>query len=475
MKRLNEVGLIFLMTVIVISGCMNKKSDKPNIILFMADDLGYGEVGCYGQNKINTPYIDRLAAEGIRFTQFYSGSPVCAPSRCVLLTGKHSGHAYIRNNQEVKPEGQLPIPENEITTAELLKSEGYTTAAIGKWGLGFPGSTGDPLNQGFDLFFGYNCQRQAHNYYPGYLWKNDQKIFLEGNDRGITGKQYAADLMEKEALQFIRENKDRPFFLYYPTPVPHLALQVPEESLTEYIGKWDDPPYDGKNGYLPHDHPRSAYAAMVTRMDLTLGRILNLINKLDLDKRTFVIFTSDNGASYLGGYDRKFFNGNGPLRSHKGYLYEGGIRIPMIVRWIGKIKPGQVSEYVGAFQDILPTIVDIAIGPENLPPSLDGISLKPTLFNRGDQEKHEFLYFEFPAYGGQQAVRVGDWKGIRTGLRKKDSNTSIQLYNLKNDVGETENVAAKYPEVVEQIKEIMKTARTESEAFPFPEIYAREM
>jgi len=263
MKRLNEVGLIFLMTVVVISGCMNKKSDKPNIILFMADDLGYGEVGCYGQEKINTPNVDRLAAEGIRFTQFYSGSPVCAPSRCVLLTGKHSGHAFIRNNQEVKPEGQLPIPDSEITMAELLNSEGYSTAAIGKWGLGFPGSTGDPLNQGFDLFFGYNCQRHAHNHYPGYLWKNDQKVILEGNNRGISGKQYAADLMEKEALQFIRDNKDHPFFLYYPTPVPHLALQVPEESLKEYIGKWDDPPYDGKNGYLAHDHPRSAYAAML--------------------------------------------------------------------------------------------------------------------------------------------------------------------------------------------------------------------
>ncbi len=465
---------MFLFGVVSI-GCVAQGQDKPNIILFMADDLGYGEVGCYGQSKIRTPHIDQLAADGMKFTQFYSGSPVCAPSRCVLLTGKHSGHSYIRDNYAVQPEGQLAIPKDEITVAELLKSEGYTTAVVGKWGLGAPGSTGDPLNQGFDMFYGYICQRHAHNYYPRYLWKNNKKVILEGNDRGLVGKHYAADLMEEEALKFIKFNENRPFFLYYPTPVPHLALQVPDESVNEYIGKWDDPSYDGKNGYLPHDHPRAAYAAMVTRMDRTLGRMLDLLKELNLDKNTLVIFTSDNGATYLGGYYREFFQGNGNLRSHKGYLYEGGIRIPMIVRWPGKIKPGTVSEQIGAFQDILPTLLDVAGSTDMIPANLDGISLKPTLLNEPDKNLHDFLYFEFPAYGGQQAVRLADWKGIRTGLKKKDSDPTIQLYNLKMDLGETNNVASENPDIVKQIKEIMKTSRNESEAFPFPEIEERNM
>jgi arylsulfatase len=451
-------------------GCKYQGNEKPNIILFIADGLGYGELGCYGQSKIMTPHIDGLAARGMRFTQFYSGSPVCAPSRCVLLTGKHSGHAYVRDNYAVQPEGQLPLPKDEITVAEILKSLGYKTAAIGKWGLGPPGSSGDPLNQGFDFFFGYNCQRHAHNYYPRYLWKDDQKIVLQGNDRGLSGKQYAADLMEEEALDFIRSNKDRPFFLYYPTPVPHLALQVPEESLTEYVGKWDDPPYDGKNGYLPHPHPRAAYAAMVTRMDRTMGRMLKLLKELNIDDNTLVIFTSDNGATYLGGYDREFFQGNGPLRSHKGYLYEGGIRIPLIARWPGMIKAGTINNQIGAFQDFFPTLIDIAGGLDKKPENLDGISLRPTLFGQSDGDSHDFLYFEFPAYGGQQAVRLGDWKGIRTGLKDKETDSSLQLYNLKNDPAESKNVADEYPEVVRKIEDIMKSSRVDSDKFPFPEI-----
>jgi arylsulfatase len=465
--------MLSVLILTVLCGCKTS-ADKPNIILFIADDLGYGEVGCYGQEKIKTPHIDQLAAEGMKFTQFYSGSPVCAPSRCVLLTGKHSGHAYIRDNYAVHPEGQLAIPKDEVTVAELLKSRGYITAAIGKWGLGSPGSVGDPLNQGFDFFFGYNCQRHAHNYYPRYLWKNDKKIILEGNDRGLTGKQYAADLMEKEALQFIRENNSNPFFLYYPTPVPHLALQVPEESLEPYVGLWEDPAYDGKNAYLPHPHPRAAYAAMVTRMDRTLGRMLKLLKELRIEKNTLVIFSSDNGATYLGGYDRAFFKGNGPLRSHKGYLYEGGIRVPMIVRWPGKITPGTVSDQIGAFQDILPTLLDITGGTEIIPQNIDGISLKPTFTGDNDIVGRDFLYFEFPAYGGQQAVRLGDWKGIRTGLKEKESDSSIHLYNLKTDLGESKNVAQENPEIIDRIKKIMQDSHQESKAFPFPELELRE-
>lgn len=446
----------------------SRSNSRPNIILFVADDLGYGELGCYGQDKIKTPHIDRLAAEGMKFTRFYSGSPVCAPSRCVLMTGKHSGHAFIRDNHEVKPEGQLPIPDESVTVAELLKANGYTTGIIGKWGLGFPGSEGDPNRQGFDFFYGYNCQRHAHNHYPRYLWKNDQKIDLEGNDRGLTGRQYAPDLMEKEALDFIRGNvqKEQPFFLFFATTIPHLALQVPEDSLNEYIGQWDDPPYDGKNGYLPHDHPRAAYAAMVSRMDRTMGRMLDLLKQLHVDDNTLVIFSSDNGASYVGGYDREFFRGNGPLRSHKGYVYEGGIRIPFIARWPGRIRAGQVTEEAGAFQDILPTLLDSAGLAQNIPPGVDGISLSPLLFNASAKQKHDYLYMEFPAYGGQQMVRLGRWKAVRQNLMKQPD-APIELYDLKNDLAEQHDVAANHADLVARCWEIMKKEHVASAEFPF--------
>jgi arylsulfatase A len=272
--------------------------NAPNIILILADDLGWGDLGSYGQTKIKTPHLDRLAAEGMRFTQFYSGSPVCAPSRCTLMTGKHGGHAYIRNNRETQPEGQWPIPASEVTIAELLKSRGYATGAFGKWGLGFVGTEGDPNKQGFDLFYGYNCQREAHNFYPDHLWRNSERVELEGNTRGLTGKHYSHDLIEAEALRFIRDNKDRPFFAYVPFTIPHLALQVPEDSLAEYVGKLDDQPYNGKNGYLPHPTPRAAYAAMITRMDRSVGRMMALLRELELDASTLVIFSSDNGGAF---------------------------------------------------------------------------------------------------------------------------------------------------------------------------------
>src|SRR5262245_11187620 len=346
-----------------------KARTKPNIVFILADDLGYGDLGSYGQTKIKTPHLDQLAAEGMRFTQFYAGSPVCAPSRCVLMTGKHGGHAFIRDNREWKPEGQYPIPAGEVTIAELLKEQGYTTDSFGKWGLGYPGSEGDPNKQGFDVFYGYNCQREAHNYYPDHLWRNQEKVMLEGNDRGLTGKQYSHDLIEAEASKFIRENKDKPFFAYVPFTIPHLALQVPEDSLAEYSGKWADPPYDGKNGYLPHLTPRAAYAAMVTRMDRSVGRILELIKQLGLDDNTLVIFTSDNGGAFgevtrdfefrpgrMGGTDYVYFGSTSKFRAFKGSVYEGGIRVPFIARWPGRIKAGVVSELPAVFYDLMPTL-----------------------------------------------------------------------------------------------------------------------
>lgn len=438
----------------------------PNVIFILADDLGYGELGCYGQQKIRTPNLDRMAAEGMRFTQHYCGAPVCAPSRCVLMTGLHTGHAAIRDNSAVKPEGQQPIPDETVTVAEVLKARGYATAAIGKWGLGPPGSTGDPNRQGFDLFFGYNCQRHAHNYYPTYLWRNDRRIELDGNDGGLTGRQYSADLCTAEAIRFIKENRHRPFFLYLPYTIPHVAIQVPEDSLAEYRGLWPDPPYPGDRGYLPHPAPRAGYAAMVTRMDRYVGQIFALLKELDLDGQTLVMFSSDNGPTHggVGGSDSEFFQSAGPLRGLKGSVYEGGIRVPLIARWPGKIKPASVSDHVCAFWDILPTVAEAA--GASTPPGIDGISFLPTLLGTGPQPKHEFLLWEFYGYGGQQAVRFGDWKGVRVNCHK-DPAGPIQLYNLKTDPAEKHDVADGHPEIVQKIQEIMIRQHTDSPLWRF--------
>lgn len=447
---------------------------RPNIVLIVADDLGSAELGSYGQKKIRTPHLDQMAAEGMRFTQFYAGSPVCAPSRYVLMTGKHGGHAYIRDNREVNPEGQFPIPAATLTIAEVLKSQGYTTGAFGKWGLGFVGSEGDPNRQGFDQFFGYNCQREAHNFYPDHLWRNDQKVILEGNSRGLTGRQYSHDLIETEALRFIRENRERPFFLYVPFTIPHLALQVPDDSLAEYEGKWDDPPYDGKNGYLPHPHPRAAYAAMVTRMDRSVGRLLGTIRELGLDQETIVIFTSDNGPTYdrLGGSDSAFFESAGILRGLKGSVYEGGIRVPLIVRWPARgagVAPGTISDLPAAFYDILPTLADLAGDSSRL--ATDGISLVPTLTGRGRQRHHRFLFWDFNGYGGQQAVRMGQWKGVRQNLEK--GSTEIELYNLRDDPAERLNVAAQHPRIIRELERVMRENHIPSPIFPVPVLDGR--
>src|SRR5262249_7707633 len=296
----------------------------------LADDLGYGDLGCYGQKKIKTPNLDKMAAQGLRFTQHYAGNAVCAPSRCVLMTGKHSGHAYIRNNTEMKPAGQQPIPADTVTIARLLRGAGYVTSLIGKWGLGMHDSSGDPQKQGFDHVFGYYCQRHAHNHYPTFLWRNAQKVPLAGNPGAATGEQHSHDLFEQEALDFIRKNKDKPFFLYLPFTIPHVALQVPQDSLAEYKGKWEDPPYKGGKNYQPHEYPRAAFAAMVTRMDRTVGRILDLLRALDLDDDTIVIFSSDNGpvGDGVGGSHSIFFSSAGVLRGFKGSLFEGGVRVP---------------------------------------------------------------------------------------------------------------------------------------------------
>ena len=440
---------------------------KPNIILFVGDDLGHSELGCYGQKLIRTPHIDRLSAEGIRFTQFYSGSPVCAPSRCVLMTGKHSGHAFVRDNKEIQPEGQLPIPADSMILPKLLKAESYATGAVGKWGLGFPGSGSEPERMGFDLFFGYNCQRHAHNHYPAHLWRNSKKVTIEGND-GISpvGKQYAGDLFEAEALSFIRANKARPFFLFYATTVPHLALQVPEDSLAEYRGQWPEKPYDGKNGYLPHATPRAAYAAMVTRFDRSVGRIMNAVKDLGLDGNTLVLFTSDNGSTYrIGGYDPEFFGGTGPFRDAKGQIYEGGIRVPLIARWPERIRPGRTSAHIAAFQDILPTMLEAAGAAGRVPKDVDGLSFLPAATGTGMQTPHPYLYMEFAGYGGQVMVRMSNWKALRRDLLK-NPDAPLEMYDLSLDVGEQNNVAGEHPEISRRARVLMKEAHRPSREFP---------
>jgi arylsulfatase A len=470
---------------------------KPNIVFILADDLGFGDLGCYGQKIIRTPNIDRMAAEGIKLTQHYSGNAVCAPSRCVLMTGKHPGHAFIRDNRSMQPEGQWPIPADEVTLAELLKSQGYTSGGFGKWGLGAPDTTGEPLRQGFDRWYGYNCQGVAHNFYPTYLWDDAKKVTLDNpafpskdtlkpdedpNDpksyARFSGKQYSADLIETQALEFIRKHKDKPFFCYCPTTVPHLALQVPDDSLQEYLGKFDDPPYAGKKGYLPHFKPRAAYAAMITRMDRGVGRLMDLVKELGLDENTIFVFTSDNGPlngnhEGLAGTDCVFFNSNRGLRNGKGSLYEGGIRAPGIVRWKGKIQPGATSDRVSGFEDWIPTLLELADASSATPKDIDGISFAPALLGKTQSER-PFLYREFPGYGGQQFVRIGDWKGIRQNMKpakKKGSDRAsltIELYNLKDDPTESKDVSAAHPDVVAKIESLMRQQHVASKDFAMP-------
>jgi arylsulfatase len=455
----------------------------PNVVLIMADDMGYGELGCYGQKIIKTPNIDDLAKNGVRFTDFHCGAPVCAPSRCVLMTGKHLGHAAIRNNRQVGnqfPElrkqygweepGQQPLPAEEVTVAELLKQKGYATGAIGKWGLGMCGTTGDPNRHGFDLFYGYLCQAHAHNHYPTYLWRNDKKETLPGNKGTATGETFAQDKFTEEAVKFIDAHKDGPFFLYLPFIIPHLSIQVPDDSLAEYKDKIPETPYKHTSkGYFKNATPHAAYAAMISRMDAAVGTVVDELKKHGLRDNTLVIFTSDNGPAWerLGGTDSKFFNSAGPLRSHKGSAYEGGIREPFIACWPGKIPGGRVSNYIGGFQDVLPTLCDLA--HVDKPTSIDGLSITPTLFNTGEQPEHKYLYWEFSGYNQQQAVREGKWKIIRSGVDIGDP--AYELYDLNTDIGEQHNVAAEHPDVVARLTKYAVEAHTPSKSFP---LLARE-
>lgn len=455
--------------------CAKRGNRKPNIVYILADDLGYGDLSCYGQKNFETPNIDKLAAAGMRFTQHYSGSTVCAPSRSSLMTGLHTGHTPIRGNKKAEPEGQVPLPAATVTIAELLKKSGYVTGAFGKWGLGAPGSGGDPNKQGFDEFFGHNCQGFAHHYYPHHLWHNQERILLEENEGAKEGI-YAPILIHQKRLQFIEDNQDHPFFLYVPSIIPHAELFAPEAYLAKYRGKFEpEKSYHGvdsgerfrRGAYGSQPEAHAAFAAMINVLDDQVGEIMAKLRELNLEQDTIIMFSSDNGPHLEGGADPDYFDSNGPLQGYKRDLYEGGIRVPFIAKWPGKIAAGSVSEHVSAFWDLLPTMCDI-VGIES-PRQTDGISFYPELIGKS-QEKHSYLYWEFHEQGGKQAVRMGDWKAVRLNIQKPEQDQSIQLYNLKDDLGETKNLADEYPEIVAKMAGIMKNARTKSDIFPLPEL-----
>jgi len=424
---------------------------KPNIIFILADDLGYGDVGCYGQKQIRTPSLDRMAAEGIRFTDAYAGSTVCAPSRCALMTGYHMGHALIRGN------GRVPLRPEDVTVAELLKQAGYATGIIGKWGLGEARSTGIPNRQGFDYWLGYLNQHRAHNYYPDFLWKNTEKFPLPNEvERNVATKrvQYSHDLFTKEALAFVERSKDKPFFLYLAYTIPHANNEAGRQGMEVPS---DEPYSDEKWPQQQKNH-----AAMITRMDRDIGRLLDLLEKLGIDDDTIVFFSSDNGPHREGGANPNFFDSNGPLRGIKRDLYEGGIRVPMIVRWPGKAKAGATSAEPWAFWDFLPTAC-AAAGIE-APKGIDGISMLPSIRGEPQRHRHEYLYWEFHERGFTQAVRMGRWKAVRKGTKEP-----IELYDLTKDIGEKNNIADEHPNVVAKVSEILKAARVDSKHWPIRE------
>ncbi|HEV2970165.1 MAG TPA: arylsulfatase [Pirellulales bacterium] len=430
-------------------------SNRPNIVFILSDDLGYGELGCYGQKLIQTPRIDRMAAEGVRFTDCYAGCTVCAPSRCTLMTGLHTGHCRIRGNAAV------PLLPDDVTVAKVLHAAGYATGIIGKWGLGGPDSSGIPNQQGFDYWLGYLDQVHAHNYYPDYLWRNEQKVPLPNVViKGVATKRvvYSHDLFAAEALEFVERHKSEPFFLYLAFTIPHAnneAFKAGQDGMEVP----DDKPYSDR------DWPRveKNKAAMITRMDADVGRLLDKLKALGLDERTIVFFTSDNGPHKEGGVDPAFFRAGGPLRGTKRDLYDGGIREPMIVRWPGRIAPGQTSDFVWAFWDFLPTAAELA-GVKR-PSGLDGISVDPVLLappgKAANVPPHEFLYWEFHEGGFLQAARMGRWKAVRTKLDRP-----LELYDLPADPGEATNLAEKHPEIVARIEAYLKTARTDSPQWP---------
>ncbi|WP_299800724.1 arylsulfatase, partial [uncultured Carboxylicivirga sp.] len=464
MKTISFIKPMSLMLLLLslLSACNVKKvreNSKPNVIYILADDLGYADLSCYGQTKFTTPNIDKLAAKGIKFTQHYSGSTVCAPSRSALMTGQHTGHTYIRGNKGHSNEGQHPLRTEDFTIAELFKQNGYATGAFGKWGLGYPNSSGDPIAKGFDEFYGYNCQRNAHSYYPWHLYNNNEKEILD-NNAGDKKGTYAPIPIHEKAMAFIEKHSDEPFFLYYPNVIPHAELEVPESYMEKYRGKYlPEKEFKGvtsKNkrfrngGYASQKESHAAFAGMINLMDEQVGEIVAKIEELGLTENTIIMFASDNGPHAVGGGDPEYFNSNGIYRGIKRDLYEGGIRVPFIVSWPETIAQGASSEHMSAFWDVLPTMADI-LGADQ-PTNIDGISFLPTLLGKPQQE-HEYLYWEFYERGGSQAIRKGNWKLVRTKVFKP-SQTVTELFDIEKDPEETTDLSNEYPQIVSELEEL---------------------
>ena len=464
-------SLFLILVAALLAGCAtNPPPDDPpppsapNILLIVADDLGYGDLGSYGQERIQTPRLDALARQGLRFTDFYAGSTVCAPSRAALMTGLHTGHAPIRGNGEVKPMGQRPIEDEVVTVAEVLQDKGYNTALIGKWGLGGPGSPGEPNRQGFDHFFGYLCQRHAHNSYPEVLFRNTERVPLsnvlpepkreDGAGVAIEKNEHSQDLLTAEAKNLIGEYAQEPFFLAFTVTIPHANNEGKDDGM--------EVPSVGQYADLDWPERQKQHAAMISVLDEDVGELLDLLEEKGIADNTLVLFTSDNGPHREGGNDPDFNDSNGPLRGIKRDLYEGGIRVPLIARWpAGGTPAGETTDHIGAFWDFFPTFAELSGAPTLT--GVDGISMAPVLTgNPSEQKEHEYLYWEFhEGKASKQAVRMGEWKGVRMAL-----NQPLELYNLSEDLGEENNVAAEHPEIVEKIKSIMATARTEHRVWP---------
>lgn len=467
--------LVFLSSFYFPNRAESKKSKaKPNVVFILADDLGYGDLGFLGQQYIETPNIDRLAKEGMFFTQHYSGAPVCAPSRSAFMTGLHTGHTPVRGNFEVQPEGQYPLPDTLHTLSKIFQKAGYVTGAFGKWGLGFVGTSGDPSNQGFEEFYGYNCQRYAHRYYPAYLWQNQTKVDLPGND-WTTKTTYAPDLIQEKTLAFLEENRARPFFLFMPIVTPHAELAAPDDAIFQkYRTKFgaEKPHIAPKGGdygpemliagYQSEPYPHASFAAMVERIDRYVGEVVAKLEELGLSENTIIVFTSDNGAHFEGGADPEFFNSNGPFRGLKRDLYDGGIHVPLIVKWPGKVKPSGQSDHVSAFWDWLPTFAELLDQPA--PKGIDGVSFLPSLLGKSGQRQHPYLYWEFHELGGRQAVLKKGWKLVKYQV-KDPLKTTTELFDLSKDPGEQVDLSAKNPDKVKELEGLIGQAHQPNPVF----------
>lgn len=458
----NFFSIVFCLTFsLVVFG----QTQKTNIIFIIADDLGYGDIGVNGQKKIETPNIDRLAKMGVQFKQFYAGTAVCAPSRASLMTGLHTGHAPVRGNKGFKPEGQTPLPDLSITFPMLLNKAGYTTAAYGKWGLGFITTSGDPQKKGFEEFYGYNCQTLAHNYYPDHLWQNHEKVDLSGNLK--YDSVYSADLIHEQAMRFLKVDHDQPFFLFLPYTLPHADVFLPHDSVYNYyVKKFNEKPVEIKSTDREAHHfdpyPHAAFAAMVARLDRYTGEIMKAVEEKGIARNTLIIFTSDNGPHRENGGDPDFFNSSGGYRGIKRDLYEGGIRVPFMAYHPGVTKSGTVNNTPFAFWDLFNTFLDVAGLPKSR--QTDGFSILPAIKGQ-KQQIHSWLYWEFHESGGRQAVRMGNWKGVRLNVNK-EKNPALELYDLQKDPLEKNNIATKYPAIVRQIERIMTDAHQRNGDWP---------